>query len=125
MLMTLSLAKSLGPKGLTAVSLHPGVVGGTNLGTHIKWETEYMDLGESAVVSVTLIILIASDSATSNQWLTIDSTVAIDKQNGNKEGWSSGFDFKSPERGAATHVWASFAPELKGRSAQSTQSQLY
>ncbi|KAK4163920.1 hypothetical protein QBC43DRAFT_318925 [Cladorrhinum sp. PSN259] len=39
-----SLAKKLGGKGLVAVSVHPGVIGTTGLGTHIKWDTEMADL---------------------------------------------------------------------------------
>lgn len=35
MLFTLSLAHKLGKQGLTAVSLHPGVIG-TNLGDHLS-----------------------------------------------------------------------------------------
>lgn len=44
------------------------------------------------------------------------STEAVDKSFGNREGWSTSFDFKTPERGVATHVYAAFAPELKGTS---------
>jgi NAD(P)-dependent dehydrogenase (short-subunit alcohol dehydrogenase family) len=45
MLFTVSLAQKLAKRGLTAISLHPGVIG-TNLGNHIDWEKEYGDLGE-------------------------------------------------------------------------------
>lgn len=41
----------------------------------------------------------------------------VDKELGNKEGFSAGFDFKTPERGVATHVYAAFEPSLKGQSA--------
>ena len=47
--------------------------------------------------------------------LTIEmETEAVDKELGNKEGWSEGFDFKIPARGVATHVFAAFDPALKG-----------
>jgi hypothetical protein len=39
----------------------------------------------------------------------------VDRELGNKEGFMSGFEFKSPERGVATHVYAAFEPSLKGR----------
>lgn len=61
MLFALSLAEKLGAVkgGLVAVSLHPGVIGGTGLGTHIDWESE------------------------------IDSLHTIDRLMGNSEGWAS------------------------------------
>ena len=37
----------------------------------------------------------------------------VDKELGNKEGWAEGFDFKTPARGVATHVYAAFEPTLK------------
>ncbi|KAI4157483.1 MAG: hypothetical protein L6R39_000668 [Caloplaca ligustica] len=40
-LLSVALAMKLGKKGLTAVSLHPGVIG-TNLGNHIDWNTEHV-----------------------------------------------------------------------------------
>ena len=43
-------------------------------------------------------------------------TEDVDKELGNKEGFAEGFDFKTPARGVATHVYASFEPILKGRS---------
>lgn len=43
MLFATSLAKKLGGNGLTAVSLHPGVIG-TNLGGHLDWNIEYSGL---------------------------------------------------------------------------------
>ncbi|QIW98975.1 hypothetical protein AMS68_004493 [Peltaster fructicola] len=85
MLMTLSLAQKLGPKGLTAISLHPGVIG-TNLGGHIDWNKQFGDLQK------------------------------VDRLMGNFEGWKEGFDFKTPERGVSTHVYASFSPELKSHN---------
>ena len=45
MLFATSLAKKLGGKGLTAVALHPGVIG-TNLGAHLDWNVEYSGLRE-------------------------------------------------------------------------------
>ena len=38
--MAMSLAEKLGPKGLIAVSLHPGVIR-TNLSKHLDWSVEY------------------------------------------------------------------------------------
>lgn len=43
MLFATSLAKKLGERGLTAVALHPGVIG-TNLGAHLDWNVEYSGL---------------------------------------------------------------------------------
>ena len=40
---------------------------------------------------------------------------AADKALGNKEGWSE-FEFKSPDQGVATTVFAAFSPDLKGAS---------
>ena len=40
----------------------------------------------------------------------------VDKDLGNKEGFAEGFDVKTPARGVATHVYASFEPSLKGLS---------
>jgi NAD(P)-dependent dehydrogenase (short-subunit alcohol dehydrogenase family) len=44
MLMALSLAEKLGPKGLRAFSLHPGGIL-TNLGDHLDFAAEMADLG--------------------------------------------------------------------------------
>ena len=46
----------------------------------------------------------------------------VDKELGNKEGFAEGFDFKSPERGVATHVYAAFEPSLKGTWSKRSQS---
>ena len=35
---------------------------------------------------------------------------------GNFEGWKESFDYKSPERGVSTHVYAAFSPELKSHN---------
>ena len=43
-------------------------------------------------------------------------TEDVDKELGNKEGFAEGFDIKTPARGVATHVYASFEPSLKGLS---------
>lgn len=43
MLMALSLAEKLGKRGLEAFSLHPGVIMGTSLGTHLE-ETSFQGL---------------------------------------------------------------------------------
>ena len=47
-LFATSLAHKLGPKGLTAVALHPGVIG-TNLGSHLDWDVEFGELRESTI----------------------------------------------------------------------------
>lgn len=46
MLLCLSLAEKLGPKGLLSVSLHPGAVEGTNLGVHCNWDVDYPALSK-------------------------------------------------------------------------------
>ncbi|KAL8826057.1 MAG: hypothetical protein Q9170_007555 [Blastenia crenularia] len=84
-LFAVALSTKLSSKGLTAFSLHPGVIG-TNLGSHLDWNTDYPGLQ------------------------------AIDRELGNSEGWSEGFDFKSPSRGVATHIVAAFDPTLKDRT---------
>ncbi|KAI4156773.1 MAG: hypothetical protein LQ340_000030 [Diploschistes diacapsis] len=56
---------------------------GTHLGDHLDWNVEFAGLQ------------------------------GVDKELGNKEGFSAGFDFKTPERGVATHVYAAFEPSLK------------
>ncbi|KAL7806852.1 putative short-chain dehydrogenase [Trichoderma aethiopicum] len=38
---------------------------------------------------------------------------AADRLLGNAEGWLTGFDFKTPDRGVATHIYAAFEPSLK------------
>lgn len=42
-LFTVSLATMLGCRGLTAISLHPGVIG-TNLGNHLDWNTDFAEM---------------------------------------------------------------------------------
>jgi NAD(P)-dependent dehydrogenase (short-subunit alcohol dehydrogenase family) len=44
MLMALSLAEKLGPRGLRAFSVHPGTIGSTSLGTHVDWAKEFAEL---------------------------------------------------------------------------------
>jgi NAD(P)-dependent dehydrogenase (short-subunit alcohol dehydrogenase family) len=61
MLFTISLAHRWGHRGLTAISLHPGVIG-TKLGDHIDWSKEFGDLGKSrgqlvAVPSMLLLLI--------------------------------------------------------------------
>ena len=41
-------------------------------------------------------------------------TEQLDKELGYKEGWEEGFEFKTPARGVATHVYATFEPSLRG-----------
>ncbi|TDZ60716.1 Short-chain dehydrogenase TIC 32 [Colletotrichum trifolii] len=40
---------------------------------------------------------------------------AVDRSLGNKEGWAE-FKWKTPDQGAATHVYAAFEPSLKGNN---------
>lgn len=46
MLFSISLAEKLGSKGLQSFSLHPGVIFGTSLGTHIDWSQDEATLRE-------------------------------------------------------------------------------
>ncbi|KAL8991818.1 MAG: hypothetical protein Q9188_007690, partial [Gyalolechia gomerana] len=85
-LLSVALASKLGSKGLKAVSLHPGVIG-TNLSNHLDWNTEFAALRKQYE--------------------------ALDRELGNTEGWSEGFNFKTPSRGVATHIVAAFDPILK------------
>lgn len=49
MLMALSLAEKLGKaRGLVSCSLHPGVIG-TNLGSHLDWDVEGLNLSKSVM----------------------------------------------------------------------------
>ncbi|KAI2731898.1 hypothetical protein CBS147332_1037 [Penicillium roqueforti] len=81
-LMATYLAQRLGSKGLTAYSLHPGVVFGTTLAKDLDWTVD------------------------------LPALRAVDKFMGNKEGWLE-FKQKSPQEGAATHVYAAFEPSLR------------
>jgi len=47
--------------------------------------------------------------------LTVISEAA-DKALGNAEGWETEFNFKSQQRGVATHIYAAFDPSLKGQN---------
>ncbi|KAL2176434.1 uncharacterized protein P884DRAFT_278517 [Thermothelomyces heterothallicus CBS 202.75] len=84
MLLAVSLAEKLGHKGLRAFSVHPGAIGGTNLGPHLDW-----DGGEFAGFQ------------------------ALDRALGNEEGWHTGFQFKNIDQGIATYVFAAFHPSLE------------
>jgi hypothetical protein len=35
---------------------------------------------------------------------------------GNPEGWKEGFDFKTPDQGAATTTYAALSPDISGKS---------
>ncbi|KAL7948640.1 hypothetical protein V8C42DRAFT_315059 [Trichoderma barbatum] len=85
MLMAISLAEKLGSRGLTAFSLHPGVIM-THLVDHIDLSVE----GPALAVADRLL--------------------------GNSEGWDAGFDWKTIEKGIATHIYAAFEPSLKERN---------
>ncbi|EIW75747.1 NAD(P)-binding protein [Coniophora puteana RWD-64-598 SS2] len=56
---------------------------GTNIGNHIQWDEN------------------------------LDGLITLDKELGNREGLWSGFPFKDPGHGVATHVYASFEPSLR------------
>lgn len=51
-------------------------------------------------------------------------TGSIDRALGNPEGWVEGFNAKPMERGAATHIYAAFDPNLKGELATLQPSHL-
>lgn len=55
----------------------------------------------------------ASDQGlNSSKLLTIFTPGVIERELGNAEGWATDFSLKSMERGTATHVYASFHPDL-------------
>lgn len=59
MLMAISLAEKLGPKrGLLAFSVHPGVVFGTSLASHLDMETDIVALRKS----ITFLHCLTNDS---------------------------------------------------------------
>ena len=47
---------------------------------------------------------------------------AIDRELGNTEAFAGGFDYKTPERGVATHIFAAFEPSLRGKSLTQRES---
>ncbi|KAL4942590.1 hypothetical protein BDV06DRAFT_159389 [Aspergillus oleicola] len=85
-LMAVSLAEKLGSKGLLAYSLHPGVIFSTSLAGGLENANE--------------------DFAALN---------ALDRTLGNVEGWED-FKKKTDQEGAATTVYAAFAPELRDQN---------
>ncbi|KAI0842702.1 NAD(P)-binding protein [Hypoxylon sp. FL0890] len=57
--------------------------------------------------------VIATNLGTHIDWsVGFDPLRAVDKSLGNKEGWTE-YIFRSPQAGAATHVYAAFSPSLK------------
>jgi hypothetical protein len=102
MLMALSLANKLSMKhGLLAFSLHPGVIL-TNLGSHLDWD----DVDAKGLCRLALEMALS--------YLRSNSRIgSTDRRLGNAEGWKTSFDFKAPERGVATHFYASFDPLIK------------
>ena len=44
MLFAISLAEKLGSRGLLALSLHPGVIFGTSLATHLNFDDDFNEL---------------------------------------------------------------------------------
>ena len=56
-LMATSLADKLGKKGLTAVSLHPGVIGTTGLGDHVDWNIGFADMRKSPWMGIHITLL--------------------------------------------------------------------
>lgn len=99
--MAVSLAEKLGPKqGLLAFSLHPGTIMNTSLGNHIDWAVDYGTLRESRPDRCPPLLISIQE--------------AVDRAMGNSEGWAD-FKLTTLEEGAATHVYASFEPSLKGK----------
>lgn len=90
MLFSKGLAKRLGPRGLLAFSVHPGLIFSTQLAGHLDMSPD----GDMA------------------------SLAALDRQLGNAAGWITPEDVAkvqvSAEVGSATHVFASFEPSLTG-----------
>ncbi|KAL6901423.1 hypothetical protein GGI43DRAFT_433597 [Trichoderma evansii] len=87
MLMAVSLADKLGPThGLTAFSVHPGVIATTNLAEHLDFAAELPGLA------------------------------VIDGDFGNLKWDIDIVPFISMERGIATHVYGAFEPSLKGNN---------
>ncbi|KFA70337.1 hypothetical protein S40285_01729 [Stachybotrys chlorohalonatus IBT 40285] len=88
MLFSKGLAKRLGPRGLLAFSVHPGLIFSTQLAGHLDMSPD----GDMA------------------------SLAALDRQLGNAAGWITPEDVAkvqvSAEVGSATHVFASFEPSL-------------
>lgn len=103
--MALSLAEKLGPRGLQAFSLHPGVNGETGLGSHVDWAADYPSLRKA---------LSCSRREASNSSKLTTHPEAADRAFGNPEGWATEFSFQSKQVVAATYVYASFDPNLKG-----------
>ncbi|PHH73504.1 hypothetical protein CDD82_5404 [Ophiocordyceps australis] len=83
-LFAVSLAEKLGKRGLRAYSVHPGVIYGTGLGSHL----DMSPTGDFAELA------------------------ALERSQGNQAGWQP-FDLISAQQGAATHVYASFDPDVK------------
>ncbi|KAI1073682.1 NAD(P)-binding protein [Whalleya microplaca] len=91
MLMAISLAEKLGPKGLLSFSVHPGAIH-TALDTYMTdWEADYATLCKFFPIR------------------PISSRLAM----GNAEGWIKEYEFKTLQQGAATHIYAAFDPDLK------------
>lgn len=91
MLMALQLSRVLGGKGLVALSLHPGLIMGTGLSAHLDFSNE-----------------------PTSDFLTM---MTADRLLGNTEGFGDGLGIHTAltnEQGAATKVYASFEPSLKG-----------
>ncbi|KAL4929032.1 putative short-chain dehydrogenase [Aspergillus undulatus] len=86
MLMAVSLAEKLGSKGLSAYSLHPGVIFSTSLSHGIENAEE-----------------------------GFASLNALDRALGNAEGFE-GFKQKNDQQGAATTTYAAFAPDLRDKN---------
>lgn len=112
MLMAVSLAEKLGSRGLTAFSLHPGTIM-THLGEHIDFSVEFATLGRHFHLSLSIFVYMYLCDCV--YVLTMYGGIAAaDRLLGNAEGWLTEFDFKTPDRGVATHIYAAFEPSLKG-----------
>jgi hypothetical protein len=60
-------------------------------------------------------MIVALRLSTKANRLYLYGAESIDRQLGNREGWAE-LNFKTLERGAATHVYAALDPALKGAS---------
>ena len=121
--MAISLAQKLGSRGLLAYSLHPGLIIGSNLATHL--DLSDMEKGDFATLCKSFSMFYVTEkerretgllSRLGGSWgLTLD-IVQADRDLGNAVGWAKNFGAIMPlnsDQGAACSVYASFDPELE------------
>lgn len=105
MLFSVSLAQKLGSRGLQSYSVHPGLILTTGLGTHLDFASMDADLGAFSKFSVMSSFHLHEAN---------NRSVQAHRERGNSEGWN----FITPvpvEVGAATHAFAAFDPNIKGK----------